>query len=67
MITPEVVLEIERLLAEGTLSQRTIAKLTGVSRGTVGSVAKGTRRDPEESHAASREESDGPTGPRVRR
>ena len=37
-------MQIFRLLQMGGLSQRTIARLAGVSRGTVGSVAKGRIR-----------------------
>jgi transcriptional regulator with XRE-family HTH domain len=43
VIAPDLIAEIQRLLAEGKLSQRKIAKLTGVSRGTVGAVANGKR------------------------
>ena len=43
--------EIRRLLDEGELSQRKIAKKLGVSRGTVGAIASGRRghygREPE--------------------
>lgn len=45
MIAPELVQHVERLLAEGRLSQRKIAKLTGLSRGTVGAIATGRRPD----------------------
>jgi len=45
MITIEQAEQVERLLGEGTLSQRTIAKTTGVSRGTVAAIAKGKRPD----------------------
>ena len=44
MIGPAVIEEIQRLLAEGDLSQRKIAKVMKVSRGTVGAVAGGKRR-----------------------
>ncbi len=44
MIATDLIAEIQRLLAEGKLSQRKIAKLTGVSRGTVGAVANGKRQ-----------------------
>jgi transcriptional regulator with XRE-family HTH domain len=44
VIAPDLIAEIQRLLAEGKLSQRKIAKLTGVSRGTVGAVANGKRQ-----------------------
>jgi hypothetical protein len=46
MLAPHLVEEVRRLLASGTLSQRTIARRTGVSRGTVGLIAAGRRRDP---------------------
>ena len=45
MLAQETVDRIERLLAEGELSQRKIAKLVGVSRGTVGGIASGNRPD----------------------
>jgi transcriptional regulator with XRE-family HTH domain len=44
MLSTDLIGEIQRLLAEGKLSQRKIAKLTGVSRGTVGAVANGKRQ-----------------------
>jgi len=43
MLSLEVVLEIRRLLDEGRLSQRAIARKLGVSRGTVGAIAQGKR------------------------
>ena len=45
MIAPEIIREIQRLLERGELSQRKIATKTGVSRGTVNSVANGSRAD----------------------
>ena len=45
MISEDTVNEIKRLLAEGRLSQRKIARMTGVSRGTVGAIANGRRCD----------------------
>ena len=45
MLAPLLVREIRRLLAEGNFSQRKIARLTGVSRGTVGAIASGKRPD----------------------
>ncbi len=45
MIPPETVRETRRLLAEGKLSQRKIAKLLRISRGTVGGIASGKRTD----------------------
>jgi hypothetical protein len=43
MLALSTVLEIDRLLHEGTLSQRQIAVRLGVSRGTVGAIASGRR------------------------
>lgn len=43
MIALEKVLEVRRLLDEGKLSRRKIARLTGVSRGTVNAIANGER------------------------
>lgn len=43
MIPAGVVEEVRRLLAQGRLSQRQIAKRTGVSRGTVAAIASGRR------------------------
>lgn len=45
MLSAAQVEEVRRLLAEGGRSQREIAKLTGVSRGTIGAIASGKRRD----------------------
>ena len=44
MITPDLVERIEQLLAEDKLSHRKIARIIGVSRGTVGAIASGRRR-----------------------
>jgi transcriptional regulator with XRE-family HTH domain len=43
MIAQHLVEQIERLLAEGKLSHRKIARETGVSRGTIGAIASGKR------------------------
>jgi hypothetical protein len=43
MISPAVTEDIRRLLNKRMLSQRAIARLTGVSRGTVQSIARGKR------------------------
>ena len=43
MIATTVVDEIRRMLGEGRLSQRTIARQIGVSRGTVNAIALGKR------------------------
>lgn len=45
MIPPNLVDEVRRLLAERALSQRRIAVLTGVSRASVGQIARGRRPD----------------------
>lgn len=45
MLAPGMVAEIRRLLAEGRLSQRKIARVTGISRATVGAIANGRRPD----------------------
>jgi len=45
MIAPHIVEQVRQLLAEGELGQRTIARLTGVSRGTVHAIATGRRPD----------------------
>lgn len=65
MIAPGIVEEIKRLLAEGKLSQRKIAKVTGISRATIGAIASGKRPDYQ---PRSRDEDDyfRPTGPAVR-
>ncbi|HEY4760059.1 MAG TPA: hypothetical protein VIH42_05705 [Thermoguttaceae bacterium] len=44
MIAEHVVDEVKLLLADGGISQRKIAKITRVSRGTVGAIAAGRRR-----------------------
>ncbi len=43
MISTRVVSEIQRMLQEGRLSQRKIARHLGVSRGTVNAIAVGKR------------------------
>lgn len=45
MIPLAAVDQIKRLLREGTLSQRRIARRVGVSRGTVNAIARGRRPD----------------------
>jgi DNA-binding CsgD family transcriptional regulator len=37
------VLEVKRLLDEGRLSRRSIARITGISRGSVNAIANGDR------------------------
>ena len=43
MIAEEKIREAETMLACGTMSQRKIAKMTGLSRGTISMIANGTR------------------------
>ena len=43
MLPVSVIEEVRRLLDEGALSQRKIAKQLRVSRGTVGAIARGQR------------------------
>ena len=45
MIPPAIVEEARRLLAGGELSQRKIAALLKISRGTIGAIALGRRPD----------------------
>ena len=45
MLKPALVAEVRRLLAEGRLSQRAIARRLGVSRGSVLAIARGKRPD----------------------
>lgn len=63
MIAQSVVEEVRRLLADGRWSQRTVAKMAGVSRGTVGSIASGKRPDPPQPREAWQEELDERAGP----
>ncbi len=63
MIPPSVVNQIKRLLAEGNHSQRKIARMMGVSRGTVNAIARGKRRDYERSPSERETELEEPTGP----
>ena len=62
MIEPNTAAEIRRLLAEGSLSQRKIAGLTHVSRGTVSAIASGKRPD----HDTLNDDWAEPAGPAVR-
>ncbi len=56
MVDLKTVAKVRRLLAAGTRSQRSIAKLTGMSRGTVGAIAAGKWRDPRNSPRLSKNE-----------
>ena len=63
MIAAQVVDEIRRLLAEGHYSQRQIARLMNVNRGTVGAIAAGRRPDYQSLRQNRREEPPQPVGP----
>jgi transcriptional regulator with XRE-family HTH domain len=45
MLSPAVVKKVRRLLAEGRLSQRKIARQLGISPGSVAAIRHGRRRD----------------------
>ena len=67
MIASPVIDCIKKLLAEGELSQRKIAKKVGVSRGTVASVASGRRPDYEQlRHKRQQDQQPLPLGPLAR-
>jgi transcriptional regulator with XRE-family HTH domain len=63
MIAPSIVKEVRRLLTETALSQRKIARLTGVSRGTVGAIASGKRPDYDSLRRTADDDFPEPTGP----
>jgi hypothetical protein len=62
MIASSRIAEVQRLLVEGKHSQRKIAQLTGVSRGTIGAIALGQRPD-YTANKASRCGAEEPLGP----
>lgn len=66
MIAPSMVDEVRRLLSEGRLSQRAIARRTGISRGTVAAIASGRRPDYEARRRAAGIEYTPPRGKPVR-
>lgn len=63
MLAAALVVEIQRLLNETDLSQRKIAQVIGVSRGSVASVASGRRPDYDALRAQSATDWEEPTGP----
>lgn len=63
MLSQDQVESIRKLLHDGIHSQREIAKLTGVSRGSVGAIASGQRVDRQRKP---RDEFEEPLGPIVR-
>jgi len=62
MLSADRIQEVRQLLAQPELSQRTIARMTGVSRATIGAVASGRRPDYQPRVRAD-EEDDRPQGP----
>ena len=66
MIAPETVAEIRRLLGEDRLSQREIARRTGVCRGSVGAIASGRRPDYESQPDPPDDGPEEPAGPPAR-
>lgn len=63
MIASKTVAEIRRLLTEEKLSQRRVAKLTGISRGTIGAIASGRRPDYDTLPPGAGEVEEDPCGP----
>jgi hypothetical protein len=66
MIAAETVAEIRRLLDEDRLSQREIARRTGVCRGSVGAIASGHRPGYESQPDPPDDGLEEPTGPPAR-
>jgi hypothetical protein len=64
MIVPEMVVEVRRLLAMGRMSQRQIARSTGISRATISAIASGKR--PDYQTRVRDDEPERPIGPPVR-
>ena len=66
MIALMKIKEAERLLAEGKLSHRKIARAVGISRATVGGIASGKRPDYEARQRARALAANEPLGPLAR-
>ncbi len=66
MITPQIVTDVRHLLRERLLSQRSIARLTGISRSTVAAIASGKRPDYDLLRQLREDEWEEPTGPAAR-
>jgi len=64
MLSPHLMTEVRRLLAQGNLSQRQIARAVGVNRKTVADVAAWKR--PQYAARAEPEDAPEPAGPPVR-
>ncbi len=65
MLNNSIVMDVSRLLTERKLSQRKIAEVVGVSRGTVCAISSGKRPD-YPPRVPTEDESWKPTGPRER-
>jgi transcriptional regulator with XRE-family HTH domain len=66
MIAPQVVADVRRLLTEERLSQRKVARLTGVSRSTIAAIVSGKRPDYELLQRLREADWEEPGGPAVR-
>jgi Helix-turn-helix len=66
MISPILVAEVKRLLAQPGLSQRKVALMTGVSRASVSAIAAGRRRDYPDRCNPTDDEDEIPRGPAER-
>jgi hypothetical protein len=66
VINPARVQLVEQLLSEKKFSQRVIARLAGVSRGSVGAIAAGRRPDYGNDNPAPDNDHWAPSGPIVR-
>ena len=66
MIATTVVEEIRRMLTERRLSQRKIAAVVGVSRGTVNAIARGRRLSCPPRRGPAAEGFQPPSGPHLR-
>jgi transcriptional regulator with XRE-family HTH domain len=66
MIAPQVVTDVRRLLTEERLSQRKVARLTGISRSTIAAIACGKRPDYELLQRLRETDWEEPAGPAVR-
>ncbi len=63
MIAPNIVAEVRRLLTESKFSHRQVARLTGVSRNTVGAIAAGRHRNDNLPKEPCDDDSEKPAGP----
>jgi transcriptional regulator with XRE-family HTH domain len=66
MLTPKLVDEIRQMLAEKKYSQRKVARIAGVSRGTVGAIVSGKRQDRKKVESPWDKDLEEPEGPAER-